>query len=143
MRWEYLREISNYADMFGTVMILAYCSLKLQDPSGIKDQKYREKLLERMISCGSFICNIRLFFHLTVFSRELRQIVTVITQSIFQLKYFIFMLYFFVLIISISNYALQVQTPELYKSFGHVLTDQYNILYIGTVDEFYDMRWET
>lgn len=53
------------------------------------------------------------------------------------------MLYFFVVIISISNYALQEQTPEVNKTFGHVLTDQYNILYIGTVDEFYEMRWET
>lgn len=34
MRLDYLKEVSNYTDMFGCILILTYCSLKLQNFRG-------------------------------------------------------------------------------------------------------------
>lgn len=79
---------------------------------------------------GCFLTNIRLIFHLTVFSKSFRVMITIIVNAIFQLKDFLMILYMLVFIISICNYIVSKDVriapsfAEAYQTmFGENLED--------------------
>ena len=55
------------------------------------------------------------------------------------------MMYFFVFMMSVSNFPLQAEEErnDTYGSFEKVFADHYNVLFIGTTEEFHKMRFET
>lgn len=73
---KYFEHIYNYFDLTGLILVLVYCILK--ETYVYPWKKEEEKNLQRMISFGLFICNLRLFSLLRVFSESLRHTVMII-----------------------------------------------------------------
>lgn len=107
--------------------------------------KELEEGLQNFIAWGAVATNVRLLFHLCVYSSKLRQIMTVIVESILDMFAFGFMLYFVIFTTSVSMFVLNDGTDggTWDKSFANVFADQYQILFIGTTDDMYQMREST
>ena len=62
--------------------------------------------LDNILTLGVFLSNIRLMFHLSVFSSQFRSMLTVIVNAINQLAVFIVILFMFIGLMSVSSYTI-------------------------------------
>lgn len=118
----YFISIENYFDISGLffvdIQMICFLTFGQQD------------WINYILCLGVFLSNIRLMFHLSVFSSSFRTMLTVIVNAILQLSSFFLILLFFVLIVALTNYTINKETLETDpKPFFKTLIASYMLMF--------------
>ena len=123
---EYVTDVTNWFDIAGQVFMFAYCIMFFAD---VEDEYIRTSCY----SIAAFFTNTRLLFHFQVFSTSFRFMLTILVNACMELFYFVFILYAFVSIFSLSDFLVNED-----KKLSKTMASTYQLMFgenIGDLDE--------
>lgn len=108
----YFGDVENYLDGLGQLFYIIYFIIlsnveplpKSEDDDNGMDR--RDNVILAILSLCVLLLNLRMAEHLSVFSKKIRTMMIVIVSAIFDMVYFLFILYMLVMILALANFVI-------------------------------------
>lgn len=137
--YSYFSEIENYLDVVGQLFYIIYFIMQSESnkryANGEEDTS--DQAMLNLLSLSVLLLNLRMADHLAVFSKNIRTMMTVIFSAIHDIVYFLFILYMFIIILSISNFVVNGRDKQLFLT----IIEEYQLMF-GENAEAYDIYKE-